>query len=209
MAWEYEFLRPELGGNFREDLRALGRDGWELVTIMPSATGAFTAYLKRPADLNPEASARLIFQHGWFCGRERGRNGTDEQERQDWAAHADKYSPPSRQPGREAVSVETPQSVAVWCEETFGPCISHASLAARANREMGELLQALAADDRHPKAAEECADVIICLWRLMVLAGADPQTEIDRKMAVNRARQWVLDGNGHGQHVPTPRGPPP
>jgi hypothetical protein len=27
------------------------------------------------------------------------------------------------------------------------------------------------------------------------------QTEIDKKMAINRARKWSLDGSGHGYHV--------
>jgi hypothetical protein len=31
--------------------------------------------------------------------------------------------------------------------------------------------------------------------------GKDLAAEIDRKMAVNRAREWRLDGSGHGYHV--------
>lgn len=67
-------------------------------------------------------------------------------------------------------------------------------------------------------AAEELADVYITLCRLAwalsnVPRGrlvprdmydtntVDIQTEVDRKMQVNRARQWVFDGQGSGQHV--------
>ena len=68
---------------------------------------------------------------------------------------------------------------------------------------MAELLQALAADDNHPKAGEEIADVVICLTRLADRMGCQLQAEIDAKMAVNRQRKWTLDGDGHGSHVET------
>ena len=160
---------------------------------------------------------------------------------------------------------ETQASISVWAEEAFGPVTSSARVAARVNEEMSELLRYLASDDRHPKAAEEVADVAIVLARLadrlgvvltamtnddgaraaklptsciaalanerlaqLVLAltlgendrgghlnavgrflrdiarclGTDLQTEVDRKMAVNRARTWRRDGTGHGYHVP-------
>lgn len=31
--------------------------------------------------------------------------------------------------------------------------------------------------------------------------GHDLRAEVDAKMAINRAREWKLDGHGHGQHV--------
>lgn len=61
---------------------------------------------------------------------------------------------------------ETQEAISQWAEKTFGPASSHARVAARANEEMAELLRALTADDNHPKAAEECADVVIVLYRL-------------------------------------------
>lgn len=63
--------------------------------------------------------------------------------------------------------VETPSTVSAWANATFGEAHTNAPLLARANLEMGELLIALAVDDRHPKALEECADVSICLYRYM------------------------------------------
>lgn len=96
---------------------------------------------------------------------------------------------------------ETQKTISNWATSTFGPVGSNLSCAARANREMAELMQALAADDNHPKAGEEVADVVICLSRLVERLGANLQDEINRKMAINRARQWSLDGDGHGRHV--------
>lgn len=96
---------------------------------------------------------------------------------------------------------ETQATVSEWAVQTFGGVGSNASCAARANQEMAELLTALVNDDAHPKAVEECADVVICLYRLVERLGGDLLAEIDRKMEINRARTWVLVGNGHGRHV--------
>ena len=158
----------------------------------------------------------------------------------------------------------TQQSISEWAETTFGPSGSNVRIAARANEEMAELLRALTVHDDHPKAAAECADVIIVLYRLatrlnvtmagtadvrkiefasnldvaalansdLALAikhlatsnespvvaalldwitalmallaerlGTNLADEIDKKMAVNFARSWKLDGSGHGYHV--------
>jgi NTP pyrophosphatase (non-canonical NTP hydrolase) len=97
--------------------------------------------------------------------------------------------------------LETQESVSEWCEATFGPASSGVRIAARANEEMAELIKALAIDDRHPKAAEEIADVVIILYRLATRLGVDLSEEIGRKMRINRARKWNLDGSGHGYHV--------
>jgi NTP pyrophosphatase (non-canonical NTP hydrolase) len=99
------------------------------------------------------------------------------------------------------MSNETTATVARWAAETFGPTPNLASVAARANREMAELLQELADDDCSPKIGEEIADVFICLYRLIHLAGVEIDVEIDRKMAINRNRRWNVSANGHGQHV--------
>lgn len=160
--------------------------------------------------------------------------------------------------------METPATVSQWAEETFGPVGSNFSVACRANREMSELLSAVAADEKHPQLGEEIADVVIVLWRLThrngyseatlspdddeeaeknsfeiasashslahllsslarndahkylkddvegsisLLAsvakrsGIDLQAEIDKKMKINRARQWRLTDDGHDQHI--------
>lgn len=96
---------------------------------------------------------------------------------------------------------ENQKSVAAWIRDTFGASSTNITAASRANQEMAELLKALAADDAHPKAAEEAADVVICLVRLFDNLGVDMWAEVTKKMAKNRARQWQLDGTGCGYHV--------
>ncbi len=98
---------------------------------------------------------------------------------------------------------ETSRSVSEWAQETFGPASSLLSIAVRANTEMSELLTLLNGRSIPKEAAEECADVAIVLMRLCDRVGYDLYDEIDRKMEINRKREWVLDGNGHGQHRPT------
>lgn len=99
------------------------------------------------------------------------------------------------------VYFETQETISDWAEETFGPAGSNARVAARVNEEMAELLRALTADDQHPKAGEECADILICLYRLATRLGIDLHQAVDAKMTVNRARLWAHDGTGCGQHV--------
>lgn len=96
---------------------------------------------------------------------------------------------------------ETQATISAWADQTFGPASSNARVAARANEEMAELLRALTADDAHPKATEEAADVVIVLCRLATRLGFDLWAEVERKMAINRDRQWKLTQDGHGYHV--------
>lgn len=96
--------------------------------------------------------------------------------------------------------VEGQQSISAWTEATFGPASSNARVAARANEEMAELLRALTSDDNHPRAVEEAADVVIILYRLAQRMGSDLHAAIDRKMQINRKREWGV-GDGHGYHV--------
>lgn len=97
--------------------------------------------------------------------------------------------------------METQETVCAFADDTFGPATSNMRVAARANEEMAELIRALSTDDNNPKAAEEVADVVIILYRLMRNLGTDMHAEIDRKMAINRKREWRRDATGHGYHV--------
>ena len=111
---------------------------------------------------------------------------------------------------------ETQHTIAAWADATFGPVSALTSIAERAMVELRELVEKCRAldeaiagdgefagngeyDPRH--ATEEAADVVIVLSRLFVELGVDMHAAIDRKMAINRARRWTLDGNGHGHHV--------
>ena len=97
--------------------------------------------------------------------------------------------------------MENQESISRWADSTFGPAGSNARVAARANEEMAELMRVLTVDDAHPKASEEIADVVIVLSRLATRLGVDLNDEINRKMAINRKREWKLDNTGHGYHV--------
>lgn len=96
---------------------------------------------------------------------------------------------------------ENQKSICEWANATFGLPVTALSIAERAESEMRELLAALDVDDRAAKATEEAADVVIVLMRLFERFGTTLEAEVDRKMAINRERRWVLDGNGHGSHV--------
>jgi NTP pyrophosphatase (non-canonical NTP hydrolase) len=95
---------------------------------------------------------------------------------------------------------ETQESICQWADDTFGPVKSTVRVAIRSNEEMSELLRALSADD-DLKALEEVADVVIVLYRVAEMLGGNLHVEVDRKMAINRARRWNLTGDGHGYHV--------
>lgn len=93
---------------------------------------------------------------------------------------------------------ETPLTIALWAQESFGEARPFVA-AVRANQEMAELLTAISLGDVD-KIGEEAADVIIVLYHLAGSAGIDIQAEIDRKMKINRSRQWNKTGQGTGYH---------
>ncbi|UFW79981.1 MazG-like family protein [Rhizobium sp. SU303] len=95
---------------------------------------------------------------------------------------------------------ETQATINEWISATFGEAGSNISVAARANKEMSELLMALAIDDNDPEAVVEAADIVIILFRLAHRFGADLLQEVDRKMAINRSRKWNV-AHGHGYHI--------
>lgn len=93
------------------------------------------------------------------------------------------------------IASETIASVTTWANETFGPATIEVQID-RAWKEFRELLQLRGLDTG--KIAEEAADVCICLYR--VIGTLDPEA-ISKKMAKNRARKWMVDGQGCAQHV--------
>ncbi len=97
--------------------------------------------------------------------------------------------------------MENQQSISAWATQTFGDASSNMRVATRANEEMAELLRALGSDENHPKAIEEAADVVIVLFRLAARMGHSLMAEVDRKMAINRTREWAKTADGHGYHV--------
>lgn len=73
--------------------------------------------------------------------------------------------------------------------------------AATAGVSLHHLLVDLAQNDACREAFYYLQRAVCYLCRAATELGVDVQAEIDRKMAVNRARSWKLDGTGHGYHV--------
>lgn len=109
------------------------------------------------------------------------------------------------------MSIESQKSIMDWADQTFGPVSDPLQSALRADQEMkefrGRLNEALGQEqgealrDHFSYLCAEAADIVICLYRMASVMGADLGQEIDQKMKINRLRQWVSDGTGHGQHV--------
>lgn len=96
---------------------------------------------------------------------------------------------------------ETGGSIAKWADETFGTSVLDRNIFERADDEMAELYAKVTFSPEVPSGiAEECADVVIVLARLAHRCGFDIFEMVDRKMEINRGREWVLDGKGQGQH---------
>jgi len=107
--------------------------------------------------------------------------------------------PPEEWNSPSSLRKESQVSISNWAYSTFGESTSNRA-AVRINEEVCELLKHLAQCES-AKAAAELPDIAICLFRLASIIGIDLLEEIDKKMAVNRSRQWKLDGNGCGYHV--------
>ncbi|WP_404424444.1 MazG-like family protein [Thalassospira australica] len=96
--------------------------------------------------------------------------------------------------------IESQQSICDWAEGIFGPVTDPRALVTRAMTEMKELDEAVSERDR-AEIGREAADVLILLYRLADQFGLDLDGEVQAKMAINRARQWSVKGDGTGSHV--------
>ena len=81
---------------------------------------------------------------------------------------------------------ETQKTIAEWADEAFGPAPSIPRLAARANEEMAELLREVTFSRDSRECVYEAADVVIALYRLAEVCGADLDFVVDKKMEMNR-----------------------
>lgn len=96
--------------------------------------------------------------------------------------------------------METRQTISEWAEATFGS-VTLLDAAKRCRQELDELIALLEANPNDPKVFEEIADVQITFARVVHLSKIDLQSEVNQKMTINRARKWVLNGDGTGQHA--------
>lgn len=95
-----------------------------------------------------------------------------------------------------------------WQRTTFGPATPERAWG-RFSEEFEEMVEAECEPAEPPeKIAEEAADVVITLigWLNARCPGQDLATAIERKMSINRARQWDVRGDGTGYHVSEPKG---
>lgn len=99
---------------------------------------------------------------------------------------------------------ETQQSIALWAAQTFGEstCLRAAT---RMNEEVAELLAKMtiwpSGGVTAETISEEVADIQIVLYVLAGRLNIDLDAGVQKKMKVNRARKWKLDGSGCGQHI--------
>ncbi len=96
---------------------------------------------------------------------------------------------------------ETQASIYQWVRETFGEPRSNFQIFERAQEEFDEVNFALVNGSVPEIVVEEIADVVIVLSQIAERLGVDLADAIDRKMAINRAREWKTAGDGTGQHV--------
>lgn len=105
--------------------------------------------------------------------------------------------------------VEDQYTISKWAEQTFGQSTAQQILK-RLKLEFKELCEKLDAfeedDDNIPfddmlSIQYECADVVIMIVQIVNRLGGDTATLVDRKMQINRQRQWAVADNGHFQHV--------
>jgi NTP pyrophosphatase (non-canonical NTP hydrolase) len=94
---------------------------------------------------------------------------------------------------------ENQSTITKWQLETFGK-ISLFAAFKRARKEWRELQDKIDAHAKTIDLVDEAADVVIVLYAFAEAMGLDLHEAVDRKMAINRSREWVLNGDGTGQH---------
>ena len=103
---------------------------------------------------------------------------------------------------------ENQRTISDWALDTFGKCSQYVAYD-RTRKEFAELtdlLETFSYLTREQCAAKindvanECADVLITLYRLADVSGFDLHEAVDHKMKINRARKWKVNPDGTGQH---------
>lgn len=99
---------------------------------------------------------------------------------------------------QESTKIENQLTISEWARETFGSIPSGELVTARCNEEMGELVTAVALKEN---IGQEAADVLVVLYQVAQHHGFDLHVELDKKMKINRARDWARGKKGTFQHV--------
>lgn len=90
--------------------------------------------------------------------------------------------------------------VNTWAQETFAES-SVLRVMIRGNKEMAELLSAIAHEKDSAHVAEECADVLFFLCQVCSRAGHSLEAELRKKLEINKKRSWAKGKDGSFQHV--------
>lgn len=90
---------------------------------------------------------------------------------------------------------ETQKTIDDWANNTFGYIDINTSID-RMLQEVEELKLATP-----EQVEEECADILITLYRVASAIGYDLHACVDHKMQINRGRKWKSNGDGTGQHI--------
>lgn len=97
---------------------------------------------------------------------------------------------------------ETQRTISDWAVATFGDSKNPHVPVERMLKECNELKLKLEQPAiSYEELADEIADVMICAYRAMDALGFSLHACVDHKMEINRARKWILHGDGTGQHV--------
>lgn len=97
---------------------------------------------------------------------------------------------------------ETQRSINDWAIETFGHIKNPQTAIDRMLKEVRELEKLSRYNDAaYEEMVDECADILITLYRVMEVLGYNLHACVDHKMQINRARKWKLNGDGTGQHI--------
>lgn len=111
----------------------------------------------------------------------------------------------SPNPNPTRVTIRWPQrSILDWAKSQFG-WHSPEKIAIRGNKEMAELLSALANNKPAFEIVEECADVAVFLFQIAESLGYDLLGMVDMKMDINEKRTWEIGSDGSHQHVKDPK----
>lgn len=90
-----------------------------------------------------------------------------------------------------------------WQLATFGPLEPGTAGAERAYERVCEEWTEL--EETHPRESakniDEAADIVITLAAYVGHLGDDLARAVERKMAINRARKWIITEDGCGYHV--------
>ena len=98
--------------------------------------------------------------------------------------------------------METQKTVNDWAIKTFGRIKNPQTAIDRMLKEVRELEKLSRYNDAaYEKMADECADILITLYRVIEVLGYNLHSCVDHKMEINRARKWKLNNDGTGQHV--------